>query len=353
MAKRSLASMWTKSFERSLAVWAREGLRHGRQQMGQAAKATTKAVAAKRQPPPGPGDWLPGVAVGLAGLLRFHLYRPPDVGHAERLPLMVMLHGCGQDAKGFAISTRMNRLAARERFLVLYPEQDRVANPHGCWNWFDTRNGRAYSEAALILKAIDQVCLLYPADAARVAVSGLSAGASMAALLATRYPARFKAVVMHSGVPPGAADSTASALRAMRGRRPLPALTATHALPPLMLIHGEHDTVVSSRNAQLGASLWADAAGAQASAPRRVQRGQRHGMTVTDYKRRGEPVARLVEVDTLGHAWSGGAARKPYSDSRGPDASSMAWSFAASQFQREPPVAAAALAARGWPWPAA
>jgi poly(3-hydroxybutyrate) depolymerase len=72
------------------------------------------------------------------------------VKFGERLPLMVMLHGCGQDAKNFAMSTRMNRIAARERFLVLYPEQDRLANAQGCWNWFDTTSGRAYGEAALI-----------------------------------------------------------------------------------------------------------------------------------------------------------------------------------------------------------
>ena len=59
---------------------------------------------------------------------------PPDVNFGERLPLMVMLHGCGQDANTFAASTRMNRVAMRERFLVLYPEQDRLANAHGCWN---------------------------------------------------------------------------------------------------------------------------------------------------------------------------------------------------------------------------
>ena len=94
----------------------------------------------------------------------------------ERLPLMVMLHGCGQDAKTFAASTRMNVVAARERFLVLYPEQDRLANAQGCWNWFDTRSGRAYGEAALIMAAIDQVCLLHGADRDRVAVAGLSAG---------------------------------------------------------------------------------------------------------------------------------------------------------------------------------
>lgn len=57
-------------------------------------------------------------------------------------------------AKSFAQSTRMNRIAAREGFLVLYTEQDWLANAQGCWNWFDTRSGRAYREADLIMRAI-------------------------------------------------------------------------------------------------------------------------------------------------------------------------------------------------------
>lgn len=338
MAKTTLASAWAKSFERSVSAWARAGVRQGQKQLGDVTKAVTKAVtqsvAEKRKPPPGPGDWLPGVAMGLTGLLRFHVYRPAGLHYAERVPVLVMLHGCGQDSRSFALSTRMNRVADKERFLVLYPEQDRVANPNGCWNWFDTRSGRAHTEAALILKAIDQVALFYPADATRVAIAGLSAGASMAALLATRHPRRFQAVVMHSGVAPGSADSSVGAVRAMRGRQLLTPLAVGEVLPPLMVIHGSHDPVVSSRNARATANLWADAAGATAGDAWHVQRGQRHAMTITEYRRRGRGVpATLVEVDTLGHAWSGGAAQKPFSDSRGPDASRLVWSFAQKQFK--------------------
>jgi poly(hydroxyalkanoate) depolymerase family esterase len=331
-ASRSLAGVWAKSFERSLAAWSREGLRQGRAHMKSATRTAAAQAAARHQPPPGPGDWLAGVALGFTGLLRFHVYRPPGLHFAERVPLVVMLHGCGQDARSFAISTRMNRLADRERFLVLYPEQDRTANPQGCWNWFDTRSGRAHHEAALILKALDQATLFYPADPARVALVGLSAGASMAALLATRHPSRFQAVVMHSGVAPGSADSSTAALRAMRGRQLLTPLPTQASLPPLMVIHGTHDRVVATRNAQATVQLWADAAGAAATEARQVRRGQRLPMTVTDHVRRGRTVARLVEIDTLGHAWSGGAARKPYSEPRGPDASRMAWQFALRQF---------------------
>lgn len=298
---------------------------------------TLKPVVAQRAPPPGAGAWLAGVALGTTGTRRFRLYRPPGVKAGEHLPLVVMLHGCGQDANSFATSTRMNRVAMRERFLVLYPEQDRLANAQGCWNWFDTRTGRAYAEAALIMNAIDQVCLLHPVDRERVAVAGLSAGASMAALLVTRYPGRFQAVVMHSGIAPGTAHSGLSALGAMHGHRHTQPLLATPAAmealwPALLVIHGNADAVVSPHNGEAAAQVWADAAGAHAGAVRRVQRGKRYPMWVTDFKRKGRTVASLAVVNGLAHAWSGGAPSKPFSDGQGPDASRMAWAFAAKQF---------------------
>lgn len=331
MAKRNLTTAWTRRLGRQMAAAARQSMRVG-------VRALRQRLASS-QPPPGAGEWLAGLAMAPTGMRRFWLYRPPGVRPGERLPLMVMLHGCGQDARSFAISTRMNRVAARERFLVLYPEQDRLANAQGCWNWYDTTSGRAQGEAALILAAMEQVCLLHQADPARVAVAGLSAGASMAALLVTLHPQRFQAVVMHSGVPPGTAHSTLSALGAMRGHRttsPLEASPETMAAswPPLLVIHGVDDRVVTISNGQAAAQTWATAAGASRGAARRVQRGKRHAMTVTDFKCGRHVVATLAEVSGLGHAWSGGAAGQPFSDPQGPDASRLAWAFAARQFRR-------------------
>jgi len=152
----------------------------------------------------------------------------------------------------------------------------------------------------------------------------------MAALLLTLHPGRFKAVVMHSGIPPGKAHSALTAQGAMRGQRPsLSPVTSARLLaaawPPLLVIHGNADTAA--------AMTWAQAAGAQVGPPRQAQRGKRYPMTVTDYKRRGTLVATLVQVSSLGHAWSGGAANQPYSDAQGPDASRLAWAFASRQFR--------------------
>jgi poly(hydroxyalkanoate) depolymerase family esterase len=333
MARRNPASAWAKSFERSFVAMTRSAV----QANARAFRLGLKTQAQRRRPPPGAGDWIGGLALGAGGARRYRLYRPPDVAYGERLPLLVMLHGCGQDAPSFALGTRMNRIAARERFLVLYPEQDRLANAQGCWNWFDTRSGRAYGEAELIMRAIDQVCLLYPVDRTRIAVAGLSAGASMAALLVTRHPARFKAVMMHSGIPPGTANSTLSAVSAMHGHRAARKSIATHAAmaapwPPLMVIHGSADRVVSGSNAQAAVRVWAEASGASPGPGHRIQRGKRYPMIRTEYKLGSSMVATLVEVEQLGHAWSGGAARQPHSDRSGPDASRMMWAFAAKQF---------------------
>ncbi len=311
--------------------------------------STGRTPRAATKPVPLQGEWISGVAPGPAGARRFHAYVPSGLALRpdEKLPLLVMLHGCGQTARDIAAVSRMNRLAARHRFVVLYPEQERVANAQGCWNWFERRNGRAEAEAATLLAAVDKVARRLPVDLARVAVAGLSAGASMAVLMAALFPDRFCAVAMHSGVAPGTAESAATALAAMHGRREahlpdLPASTAAAnpalpvgapaVLPPLLIVHGDADSVVSVRNAVATAQLWAGALGARAGAVRTLQRGQRYPMRVTEFKARGRTVVALREVVGLAHAWSGGAAQRPYSDPAGPDASALIWAFVARQF---------------------
>jgi poly(hydroxyalkanoate) depolymerase family esterase len=279
-----------------------------------------------------------GFSAGTTGTLRYRLYKPPGMRRSERLPLLVMLHGCGQNAQTLATSTRMNPIAVRERFLVLYPEQDHFSNMQGCWNWYQTRSGKAQSEADAIAAAIDKICLTQAVDPKRIAIAGLSAGAAMAALLATRYPTRFRAVAMHSGIAPGLAHSSATALSAMRGHKvgksgvPLAPLADGAHLPALLVIQGSADAIVAPSNGVVAVRLWAAREGAQPGQPRTVQRGARYPAIVTDYRAQGRLVATLCDIEGLGHAWSGGAAKQAYSDPKGPDASRMIWAFAAKQF---------------------
>jgi poly(hydroxyalkanoate) depolymerase family esterase len=336
MTKRLRTSAWVRTFQRGILALTRVAMKTSTRALVKTLRAAPNRSPTRRKAPPVDHSWTSGMAVGPGGARRYRLYTPPDVQPDAHLPLLVMLHGCGQDANSFAASTRMNRIARREGFMVLYPEQDRLANHQGCWNWFATRSGRAYAEAELIMNAIDQVCLLHQADPACVAIGGLSAGASMAALVVTRHPGRFKALVMHSGIPPGTAHSTLTALGAMHGHRPTRPLVATPLTmeadwPPLLVIHGDADKVVAPGNGLAAVQLWAHAAGARAVAARSVQRGKRYPMAVTEFKRKSRAVATLVSIDGLAHAWSGGLASKPFGDGLGPDASRMTWAFVARQ----------------------
>jgi len=355
MAKRPRNPFLSRSVQRTLTAMTRSALRAGTKAITQAARTkTTKkrpvsaAATPKKNQRAGAAatDGRAGVVISPAGTRRYWLFKPPGVLRHERLPLLVMLHGCAQDARGLSASSRMNSVAARERFLVLYPEQDRTANAQGCWNWYDTRTGRAEREAHSIDAAITQICLTQPVDVERIAVAGLSAGASMAALLAMRRPERFRAVAMHSGVAPGVAHSTAAALSAMLGRRihakPGAPLAAGVHLPALLVIHGSADHVVAPSNGTEAARLWAEIEGAKPGIARTVQRGARYAMQVTDYRAPGRLVATLCEVSGLGHAWSGGAASQSYSDPKGPDASRMIWSFMVKLFATTRPAEPAA-----------
>jgi poly(hydroxyalkanoate) depolymerase family esterase len=328
----------SRSFKRNLKSLTRMAVRAGTKAATLALappKRVAKKAAVRKARAARSTNMLTGFSASLTHGLRYQLFVPPGILRGERLPLLVMLHGCGQEAEALAISTRMNQLAARERFVVLYPEQDRLSNMQGCWNWFQTRTGQAQEESDAILKAIDQVAKTHPVDVRRVALAGLSAGAGMAALLATREPQRFRAVAMHSGVAPGLAHSTASALSAMRGHTSAQAVVTPAggaALPALLVIQGQADALVSPANGGRAAQLWADHEGATAGPTRRVQRGNRYAATLTDFFAAGRLVSTLCEIDKLGHAWSGGRSTQPYSDARGPDASRMIWSFAAKQF---------------------
>jgi len=97
------------------------------------------------------GRFLSGTCTGVHGSRDYKLYVPPQAG-SRPLPLIVMLHGCTQNADDFAAGTDMNRLARVHGLFVLYPEQSVQANPQRCWNWFKhTHQARGRGEPQLLV----------------------------------------------------------------------------------------------------------------------------------------------------------------------------------------------------------
>lgn len=263
----------------------------------------------------------------------YWLYTPPTRG-SKPPALMVMLHGCKQSAEVLAHGTRMNALADREGFIVLYPEQPRRAHPQCCWHWYDPEHVGA-READGISRLVEQTIAQTGADPSRVYLAGLSAGAGLAGLMALRHPELFAALALHSGPALGIARTPASALNLMRrGARvdPLDALSAvvdiaTYPGMPTMILHGLRDDAVNPANqAQLASQFrtlnhLGDAAGVS----RETSRGD--GYILRNDMRDGECVVSLCQLTATGHAWSGGDPRYAF-HAPGPDATWLWWQFA-------------------------
>ncbi len=209
------------------------------------------------------GDWTRSfhsapVAPGrLVNHLSYGLYVPPGRALAQ-LPLVVMLHGCKQSVDEFAEGTRMNLLADRFGFAVVYPEQSKHVHAHRCWHWYDASEHAGGAEARAVVSLVDSLVSMYEFDGERVYVAGMSAGAGLASLLAFHYPERFAAVALHSGPAFGEAHSGITAMDVMRrGTRQDPvklvdAAVDVDAYPgmPAIIVQGDADRVVAGENAE-------------------------------------------------------------------------------------------------------
>ena len=127
----------------------------------------------------------------LVNHLQYGLYVPS--GHAlESMPLVVMLHGCTQSIDEFAEGTRMNVLADRFGFAVVYPEQSKHVHSHRCWHWYDAGDSAGGAEARAVVSLVDALVAQHGFDRERVYVGGISAGAGLTALLAAQLSGAFR-----------------------------------------------------------------------------------------------------------------------------------------------------------------
>ncbi|WBU32264.1 PHB depolymerase family esterase [Rhodopseudomonas palustris] len=201
------------------------------------------------------------------GDLRMFSFVPK--GATQRLPLVVVLHGCTQNAAAYEIGAGWCTLAQRYGFALLLPEQTRTNNPNTCFNWFspdDIRRGSG--EVGSIHQMVEHMTRTHQIDQARIFATGLSAGGGMTAALLATYPDVFAGGAVIAGLPYGVAHNVRQALKEMRHATPRSGHElgelVRHATahqgpwPKLAVWHGDADRTVDPANADALVRQWLD-----------------------------------------------------------------------------------------------
>lgn len=263
----------------------------------------------------------------------YRLYIPAapalDASDNKPMPLVVLLHGCKQDALDFSNGTAMNALAEEHQVMVLYPEQITSANAMRCWNWFEPAHQKAArGEPGMIAALTQKIVQQHGGDPQRVYIAGLSAGGAMAAVVSSLYPDIFAAVGVHSGLAAGAAQDMVSAFAAMRSG----AKGRTAPVIPTIVFHGTADKTVHPDNGDhiTDAALTAlKASGLELVKTQnaRGNKGEEKTGRVVYSTADGKPYIENWRIDNGAHAWSGGDAAGSYTDPDGPSASAAMLAF--------------------------
>ena len=238
----------------------------------------------------------------VAGVIRSYLlFVPPGLHAGRALPLVLVFHGGGGEARAMARHTGFTRLAEREGFAVAYPQGlDR--------RWNDGRGyGASHDDVAFVRALLDTIAKQVPVDSNRVYATGISNGAMFAYRLACDLPGVLAAVAPVAGAVPAAlADRCASA-------RPTAAVAFQGTADPLLPYAGGgprpsgRGEVLSAKRS---AELWArvnGCAGSPAAEPPIDSVGD--GTRVRPERwpgcRGGRDVV-LYTIEGGGHTWPGG-----------------------------------------------
>ena len=200
------------------------------------------------------------------GSLKCWLYLPTIL--APTTPLVVVLHGCTQNAATYDHGSGWSKLAEEKGFAVLFPEQQRVNNVNLCFNWFEPGDiRRDAGEALSIREMIGHIVEAHGIDDGRIFITGLSAGGAMANVMLATYPELFAGGAIIGGLPYGTASGVGQAFERMQGQNSPSVSQMQSALttvasswgphPSVSVWHGTHDQTVKPVNAEQIVHQWA------------------------------------------------------------------------------------------------
>jgi polyhydroxybutyrate depolymerase len=142
----------------------------------------------------GSGAFAQSQTLHVGGAARTYILHVPT-GLKANPPLMFVLCGHGMTGADQERDTKMDGIADRDKFIVVYPDAVNM-------NWDQTGT----TDLVFILALLDSISAKYHTDPERVYVAGFSQGAAMVHVLGCDYPDKFAAIAPVSGnIPDGCA----------------------------------------------------------------------------------------------------------------------------------------------------
>ncbi|MGZ4279012.1 MAG: alpha/beta hydrolase family esterase [Solirubrobacteraceae bacterium] len=137
------------------------------------------------------GDRLLRVLPGTPAVI---VHVPPGLRAGARVPLVLGLHGAGQDARGFEAESAFTQVADEHHFVVAYPQSWR---PRGFWRYPEPDGPR--SGLRLLRATIAASARIACIDPRRVLVTGISSGGRMTYAAGCELADRILAIAPVSG----------------------------------------------------------------------------------------------------------------------------------------------------------
>jgi polyhydroxybutyrate depolymerase len=262
------------------------------------------------------------LVVGTAGTggRHYEQFVPSDT---PNLPLVIALHGGRGNGRQMEKFSKLDEIAAREGFVVVYP--DGVGHQ---WNDGRAEISTGQNDVAFISALIDEMIAKHHIDPKRVYVTGISNGGMMSYRLACDLADRIVAIAPVAGNIPAIPPCNPS--------RAVSVLAINGTMDPLVPYDGGQ--VLKTRGAVLGApvSVARFAAADGCSAPVTTDEADvdaSDGSTTrrTAYACPGKLGVELLSIIGGGHTWPGGSQYLPKAFigtvSRDFDASERIWKF--------------------------
>jgi len=278
---------------------------------------------------------------------RYAVHLPHDYDGSQKLPLVMVLHGCRQNEQDIRQISSFDKLADQAGFVVVYPFVTSYSGlrNRNCWGWWHRYEIEAGAgEVEDLWQIVNEVATEFELDRRRIHVTGLSSGAGMAVAMLVAHADGIASGAAVAGIPYGETaravnlwgfDGRFKPVEAVVGAMQQALRPGAHAVP-LMVVHSDADETVNIRAAHNLRDSWGRCFGVDTELPQVRASGVTLGAPWVHSCYGGVSQNGLVEtlfLEGRGHGWYGGTPG-PYSYPDAPDVSRWIWDF----FCRQPPL---------------